>query len=190
MNNLSFSTLWLSCSSLSLNCVQGKFKPSRKNIFYNMQVCTTLITYFEFEQTWLPFWLHMLSLYPFDYACWVCTNTITHFEFVPTWLRILSFIPTWLLNWVCNDLIMYFEFYTNLITCIEFVPTWLRIFCSNFWMSPRLTFGWDRTWDLSSASNVSRSLANTKPMERNNSPLQSETSEVCKNIQPWVFQPV
>lgn len=197
-----------------------------------MQACTTLITYLSCTNMitilitdvveFVSIWLCMLSLYPFDYACWVCTNTIS--------LRILSLFRPDYIFWVLirpdyvfwvlygpdyvfwvlirpdyvfwvlyrPDYVLWvlyrpdyvFWVYTDLIMYFEFVPTWLRIFCSNFWMSPRLTFGWDRTWDRSSASNVSRSLAKTKPMERNNSPLQSETSEVWKNVQPRVFQPV
>ena len=220
---LNLSNLWLSCLSLSLRSLNNldmnnlSFSLVVELFEFKPKLCAVKILAFKQEhflqhaslyhpdnlfwvvQTWLPFRLHVLSLYPFDYACWVCTNTImyfdlyrpnyacwvctdliTYFEFVLTWLRILSLFRPDYVFWVCTDLITY----------LRFVPTWLRIFCSNFWMSPRLTFGWDRTWDRSSASNVSRSLANTKPMERNNSPLQSETSEVCKNIQPWVFKPV
>lgn len=63
---------------------------------------------------------------------------------------------------------------------------WFLIFCSSFWISVRSTFGCERTCDRSSASSVSRSLAKTKPMERNSSPLQSETSDVWKTME-WTM---
>lgn len=63
---------------------------------------------------------------------------------------------------------------------------WFLIFCSSFWISVRSTFGCERTCDRSSASRVSRSLAKTKPMERNSSPLQSETSDVWKTME-WTM---